>query len=142
MSRCDNAEAIRLFAESCEALNDFERVLRNNSAFSNVRSSADIRNYASGWRLEKYVEAEISATRGLWAAWCLELGQTDDCHWLVESGVNISHSGVNIGFPDYVAKNTQELRAALNQAVDALIASAEKRHKFSREIERLRSDFN
>lgn len=141
MSCSDDTGAIELFAECSEALNEFSRNLRDIPAFGEVRTGTDIRNYDSGWRLEKYIEAELAGKKGLWAVWWLELGQRDSS-WVVETSVSVSHSDVYMGNPEHIAKNTQELKMALKQSVDMLIASAEKKHAFFREIKKLQTDNN
>jgi hypothetical protein len=38
-----------------------------------ARTGADIRQYESGWRLEKWVEAQLDPAGDLWPAWWLRL---------------------------------------------------------------------
>ena len=82
-------------------MNEFSRTLRKS--FTLVRTGADIRSYEKrGWRLEKWVEAELDSTEGLWAAWWIEMGATEN-GWIVESQLAISPDILFIGLADRLA---------------------------------------
>ncbi len=136
MPKENDASAIQLFAESCEALNNFARTLWDNNIFGNTFTGADIRNYESGWRLEKYVESEVAAERGLSAAWWLELGQRDS-KWIVASNVSVGHSELHIDLPEHVAIDITELKYALEKSVNDLIATTNPDSNFVREVKKL-----
>ena len=55
----DEIQMFELFAAACDRLNEYARTLDASRRFFDVRTGADIRNYQSGWRLEKWIEADI-----------------------------------------------------------------------------------
>src|SRR5437660_12468940 len=75
------------FAAACERLNEFARSLRSDSRFGVVRTGADIRAYSYGWRLEKWVEAQLRGGE-LFAVWWIEFGPRAD-DWITESHIAI-----------------------------------------------------
>jgi hypothetical protein len=123
------SKSIEIFCEACEWLNDYARNLRSSERFRTVVTSADIRDYRSGWRLEKCIEAELDQKEGLFACWWLELGYQDG-HWLVSSNLSISHSDVYFEFPDRFAETVEELKTRLNKAVCELKNSLESHDGF------------
>lgn len=127
--------AIELFAKCCEQINDFARDLRHEGIYQEVRTGADIRNYESGWRLEKYIEAELDANQGLWLAWWLELGLKDD-KWIVSANVSVSHTDLFFELPDHLAVDEEQLKISLQKAVSDLKAAVTPDSKFGMEIEK------
>jgi hypothetical protein len=114
---------IELFAIACEKLNDFARSMSSPSLFRTGRTFADIRNYASGWRLEKYVEASVWGREDEVAAWCLELGKEE--RWIVQASVNLAHSEIYLELVNSFAETEEELELALNKAITVLVSEAE-----------------
>jgi len=108
---------IFLFAQACEELIDFAVSLRGRPEFANVTTGADIRNYKSGWPLEKWIEAEIVGSDGAYAVWWLELGSPDGKSWCVDSYVGISPEGEDFPYPDRLAHSVLELREHLSATV-------------------------
>lgn len=100
------------FALACERMNEFSQSLTQSSHFASVRAGADIRNYESGWRLEKWVEAEIDRVEGLWAAWWLELGPRKD-GWMIESHLAVSPDISFIPLKDRFAASCDELEGSV-----------------------------
>ena len=119
---------IELFAMACEKLNDFARSINPPSLFRTGRTFADIRNYASGWRLEKYVEASVWGRKDEIAAWCLELGKKE--RWIVQASVNLAHSEIYMELINSLAETEEEIESALNKAVMLLVAEAQVGSKF------------
>ena len=74
----DDVQIFELFAAACDQIDEYARTLDASRQFFDVRTGADIRNYRSGWRLEKWIEADIHkggvAGGGFTAVWWLELG--------------------------------------------------------------------
>lgn len=138
-SGCEAACAIELFAQCCERLNEFARDLREQKRYGDVRTHADIRHYAHGWRLEKSVEAQVAVGDDHIVAWCIELGRADG-KWLVVSSVNVSHSDIYRDLGDRTASSAGQLESALDEAVTALVSMAERDSEFSRAVERLSND--
>lgn len=131
--------AIEFFAQCCEQINDFARDLRREGIYREVRTGADIRKYESGWRLEKYIEAELDADQGFWLAWWLELGLKDD-KWVVSANVSVSHSDLFYELPDRFAADEKQLKASLQKAVSDLKAAVIPDSKFGIEIEKFRKE--
>jgi hypothetical protein len=128
---------IGLFAMACERLNDFARSLRKQSVFGNVKSRADIRRYEDGWRLQKWVEAELDPLEGLWAAWWLEVGPSSTGGWIIESSLSVSPDGIFIGLQDANVNTTEELERCLTVTVDDLEAALEHNTEFAEEVRKL-----
>ena len=53
-------QMFELFAAACERLIEYGIKLRASGRFFDVRNGAGTRNYQSGWRLEKWIEADIN----------------------------------------------------------------------------------
>ena len=132
------SSAIKVFAKTCEGMNDFSRSLWESDIFTNARTGSDIRYYESGWKLEKYVESEVAADNGLSAAWWLELGQQGE-KWVVASNVSVSHSEVYIDLPEYFASNVDELQLALRQSLDGLIGTVAEGSEFIEKVKKLQN---
>jgi hypothetical protein len=130
MNSSATPDVIDAFARSCESLNDFARDLRKRHSTVNVRTGADIRKYQNGWRLEKYVEADVDPNAGKTAAWWLELGWADDT-WMVSSNVNVSHTDIHIELPVRHAKDAAELQAVLEDTISQLIGMAHEDNPFA-----------
>ena len=130
------ARAIELFARCCERLNEFARDLREQKRFGDVRTHADIRYYADGWRLEKSVEADLAPADGHIVAWCIELARVGD-EWRVASSANASHSEIYRDLGDRMASSVAQLERALDEATVELISMAERDSEFCRAVERL-----
>jgi hypothetical protein len=129
--------AIGQFALACEQMNDFARSLRSESVFGTVRTGADIRYYENGWRLEKWIEAELEPSQGLWSAWWLELGPHPD-GWIVESSLSISPDALFLGFEDRTATSLVELEQCLADSVDNLKRSTSENPQFLEYLRRYR----
>lgn len=125
--RC--SEIIDYFAESCERMNEYSRTLDRKKLYRQVTAGANIRRFLSGWKLEKYVEAELSSAEGLWACWWLELGY-EEGQWHVSTSVSISHSDTDIELMDSKVNTPEELRSCLNAALDELEAALEQNTAF------------
>src|SRR5262245_28599728 len=123
------------FALACERMNEFARSLRGSSLFGTVSAGADIRYYESGWRLEKWVEAELDRAEGMWAAWWLELGPTKD-GWIVESHLSTGPDGLFIGLEDRLAASPKELEEHLSAVVEDLKHALQQNSEFAEEIKR------
>jgi hypothetical protein len=128
ISNASSDKAIELFAKACERLNDFSRDLWESSLYVNALTSSNIRNYLQGWRLEKYVEANLQNSPEDSVSWCLELGKPD--HWLIHADVSVAHGGVYMEVMDCLVETDAQLEIALNRAVDALIAEAKEDSAF------------
>jgi hypothetical protein len=129
--------AIGLFASASERLNDFARSLRMQSAFSKVKSPADIRQFEDGWRLQKWVEAELDSSEGLWAEWWLEVRPSSDGGWILESSLSVSPDGIFIGLQEANVHTLDELERYLTLAVDDLEAALEQNIEFAEEVRKL-----
>ena len=127
------------FALACEQMNEFARTMCRSRRFATVTTGQDIRYYRGGewsrggWRLEKWVEAELDKDEGLWAAWWLELGPHER-GWLVESDVTICPDIFSAGLDDRMATSPQELGKQLNAAVDDLINALDRNKQFAEEV--------
>lgn len=124
---------IGLFAQACERMNDFARSIRQSSRFGTVITGADIRYYESGWRLEKWVEAELSADECLWACWWLELGP-DPNGWTVSSHLSISHDEFSMDLGDRFAASLPQLDEQLVAAVEVLANALESNQQFANSV--------
>lgn len=129
--------AIRIFAKSCEVINEFARGLREYGVFDSVKTGADIRDYESGWRLEKYVEAVVVPDEGFVAAWWLELGERGG-RWVVESNVSVSHTEIGLTLPERTAPDILSLERILKETVDELTSTAHQEHSFMKELLKLK----
>ena len=131
-------EAIDAFASSCELLNGFARDLRQRLGSAPVRTGADIRKYNNGWRLEKYVEAELEPEEGHTAAWWIDLGWADE-KWVVSSNVSVSHTDIHIELPERYTTDSANLREILTETIDQLIGMTEKENAFATRFRRFLS---
>lgn len=131
------AGAIESFAIVCELLNDYARTLRSTAAFPEVRTGADIRHFSHGWRLEKWVEAELNREEGHWACWWIELGATGG-HWLIDTHLSISHHPLFISLQEAQAVPADQLRPQLLRATEELTRALETNATFAREIAQLK----
>ena len=128
--------AIGLFAQACESLNEFARSLRASTLFNNVRSGADIRYYETGWRLEKWVEADIDqAKESDVVVWWLELGAGESGGWLLESHLAITPEGEFINLPTRVANLVTDLEEQLRISVEELITALNSNPEFAKAVE-------
>lgn len=103
------------FAMACEQLNAFARSLWSDPRFTTVQTGADIRHYASGWRLEKWVEAQLKGG-DLCAAWWIEFGP-GDAGWKIESSVAINPDDFHLEFDPFVTTSDEEVKRELPQAL-------------------------
>ena len=122
--------AIKAFAFYCEKLTEFSTALRNSGQFYAVRSGADIRLYSTGWRLEKWVEAQIDQKDGLWGCWWLELGSEND-GWVVQSNLSISNNEYYRDLLSKTAISPDELEAVLAESVRGLINALSDSKEFA-----------
>jgi hypothetical protein len=123
------------FASACERMNEFARSLHQSSRFVSVRTGADIRNYESGWRLEKWVEAELDRAEGLWAAWWLELGRGER-GWVIQSHLAISPDVLFVGLMDELATSPEEIEKLLSAAVENLKDALNQNQQFAEEVKK------
>lgn len=130
--------AIGLFARACESLNEFARSLRASTLFNNISAGADIRYYETGWRLEKWVEAEIDQHKESGVVWWLELGAGEPGGWLLESHLAITPEGEFINLPARVANSLTELEEQLRLSVDELITALDRNQEFAKAVEEAR----
>jgi hypothetical protein len=128
------AQIIESFAEACERMNSFARALRAQGWFGVIRTGADIRKYESGWRLEKFIEAELNSEKGEWACWWLEIGLRKG-QWLISSNISITNSEIHLEFEDRQAGSNEELKICLNSAVSDLEDSLNYESDFKRAVE-------
>jgi len=126
--------AIGLFARACESLNEFARSLYASTRFNNIRTGADIRYYETGWRLEKWVEAEIGQTQESVVVWWLELGAGESGGWLLESHLAITPEGEFITLPTRVAGSLTDLEEQLRVSIEELITALDRNHEFARAV--------
>ena len=125
--RC--SKIIDYFAESCERMNDFQRTLDRTNQFRQVTSGSNIRKYLDGWKLEKWIEAELNPLEGLWACWWLELG-FENGQWLVHTNVSISHSDTELDLTHSKVDTPDALRHCLNTALNELEIALDKNSAF------------
>jgi hypothetical protein len=125
------------FALACERMNEFAQSLRRSSLFMTVRVGADIRNYESGWRLEKWVEAELDKDKDLWAAWWLEFGLCKD-GWIIESHLAVSPDAFFFAFENRIATSPQEFGQQLLGVIADLEHSLEQNQQFAEEVRKKR----
>ena len=131
MEQSDNESSpTGYFASACGRMNDFAQSLRQSSVFVSVRTGANIRHYESGWRLEKWVEAELDRTEGLWAAWWLELGPRGN-GWFIESNLAISPDILFLGLEDRIAATPDDVRRQLSLAIEELTYALQRNQRFS-----------
>jgi hypothetical protein len=123
------------FALACERMNEFARTFRDSCRFETVRTSADIRYYENGWRLEKWVEAELNKGEGLCVAWWLELGPYER-GWIVETHIAISPDIFFAGLEERTATSVQELRQQLIFVVDKLKKALDQDKQFADEVQK------
>jgi len=123
---------------ACEHMNEYARLLRGSSEFESVRTGADIRYYESGWRLEKWIEAELDKDEGLWAAWWLEFGAHED-GWIIESHLAISPDVFFAGLEDQIVTSNQEIGGQLELVVDDLKNALVKNQQFADEVRKRRT---
>ena len=133
----NEVSAIELFSNCCELLNTYELELAERWKPIDVKSGADIRKYNCGWRLEKYLEANISPEEGNIATWWIELGYIEG-RWVVSSNVNISHTEIYIELPDMYSENIIDLKSSLEESVALLQSMTESDNPFSDEINKKR----
>lgn len=114
-----NSIVIETFAKACEELNEYAQKLRRDDTFPEVTTGADIRYLAQGWRLRKFVEAQLNANEGFWAGWWLELGGDGD-KWVVSSNLSISHTDTFFEVDELECGSVEELVAAINTALGHL----------------------
>lgn len=125
---------IGLFARACENLNEFARSMRESSLFSSVRTGSDIRYYETGWRLEKWVEAEINKAEERWVVWWLELGH-ESGKWILESHLEITPEGEFINLPKRVAESPTELKEQIRATVEELTTALVHNREFASAVE-------
>lgn len=138
MSREDhNSLVIEAFAEVCESLNEYAQKLRRVNAFPQVTTGADIRHLVQGWRLRKFVEAQLSASEGFWVGWSIELGG-DGNKWVVSSNVSISHTDVFFELDEAEFESVDELLAALKVALNHLTNALDDHDGFREAVAKMK----
>jgi hypothetical protein len=139
MPLCDNDQPLcttGYFALACEKMNDYGRALRAG-VFDTVKSSANIRYYEQGWRLEKCVEAELNRAEGLWAAWWLEFGPSKG-GWIIESSVSVSPDVLHYTYESRFVTSVPEFAEQIDLAVGELKVALQENQSFAEEVQRIR----
>lgn len=132
--------AIGLFARACEDLNEFARSMRESSLFSSVRTASDIRYYQTGWRLEKWVEAEINKAEERWVVWWLELGH-ESGKWTLESHLEITPEGEFINLNKRVVESPTEVHEEIRATVEELTTALVRNPEFASAVENASSSY-
>ena len=127
------SRVIGVFADFCENMNEFSRRLSSQHQNRAVHTGADIRKYAQGWRLEKYIEMPIDDVAGKVAAWWVELGQEDD-KWAVSSSVSVSNTDIYMDLPVLHASDAEELQDAFSEVIQLFTQIGEQENRFSAAI--------
>jgi hypothetical protein len=127
--------ALRELAHACERLNDFARTLDRTGRFKSVTTSTDLRSYLTGWAFEKYVEASLPGEDPLTAVWMLELRATEGGLELTANG-SISHGDYDQDLHAEQVKS-EDLGAALERTVAALVGSYGDDQRFRQEVDRV-----
>lgn len=142
----DDVQLFALFAEACEQLIEYEIKLRASGRFFDVRSGAGIRNYRSGWRLEKWIEADIYkggvAGGGFCALWWLELGPGNPSGLMLDATLSVDPDHSYISLPSRTAVTLSEFKEALAAVVYELETALENNAEFIQAIETARADAN
>jgi len=128
-----NSLVIETFAKVCESLNEYAQQLRRVEAFPKITTGADIRYLKQGWKLQKFVEAQINASEGFWAGWWIELCSRDQ-GWVVSSSVSISHTDVHIELDEAEIDSVDELVQCLNSALEHLTKALDNHDGFKQAV--------
>ena len=125
-------------ARACEELNAFAGTLRQSAAFKGATTGTDLRLYRSGWKFEKYVEAQLNPKEGYVAVWWLELSEEDHL-WKIVGNTSISYGDFNEDVAAVITTD-DELDTGLSRIVKALIESSAPGHPFRLKIDQLLRD--
>jgi hypothetical protein len=135
----DVIQVFELFATACDQLNDYARSLRNSGRFFDVRTGTGIRNYQSGWRFEKWIEADIHkggvAQGGFCAVWWLELGPGEPSGLKLEASLSVNPEHSDIDLPSRTAVTLSEFKEALAEIVNELQNAIEINREFIQAVE-------
>lgn len=135
----DEMQLFESFAAACEQLNDYAITLRASGRFFDVRPGEDIRNYQSGWRLEKWIEADIHkggvAEGGFCAVWWLELGPGEPSGLKLEASLSVNPEHSDIDLPSRTAVTLSEFKEALAAIVNELQNALEINSEFIQAID-------
>lgn len=80
------------------------------------------------------MEAELNPDEGWWAAWWIELGETEGL-WRIETHLSISHSDFFLGLQELMVPRDQ-LQQQLSRCVDELIHALEHNADFIQAVNR------
>lgn len=126
-------------AAVCERLNDFARVLRNDSRLVEVTTSTDIRYYETGWKIEKYVEALLDTENGYAAVWSFELSEEKGA-WRIDTNTSVSYGDYDEEVETRHPNSLTELNSEMTDATTNLIATNETGRPFRAAIESVLPD--
>lgn len=138
----DEMQLFESFAAACEQLNNYAVTLRASGRFFEVRPGEDIRNYQSGWRLEKWIEADLHeggvAKGGFCAVWWLELGPAEPTGLKLDALLYVNPDCSDIDLSSRTAMTLLEFKEAIAAAVNELQTALETNPEFIQAIEAAR----
>jgi len=138
----DHVRMFELFAAACDQLNDHARSLRKSGEFFDVRTGTGIRNYQSGWRFEKWIEADIHkggvGAGGFCAVWWLELGPGEPSGLKIDATLHVNPDHADIDLRSRSAVTLLEFKEAITNVVNELQTALETNSEFIKAIETAR----
>lgn len=138
----EEVQMFELFAAACEQLIEYGIKLRASGRFFDVRNGAGIRNYQSGWRLEKWIEADIHkggvAGGGLCVLWWLELGPGNPSGLMLEATLSVDPDHSYINLPSRTAVTLLQFKEALGAVLHEMETALETNAEFIQAIETAR----
>ena len=138
----EEVQMFELFAEACEQLKMYGIKLRNSGRFFDVQNGAGIRNYESGWRFEKWINADLHkggvTGGGFCALWWLELGPGNPSGLMLEAALSVDPEHTYISLPTRTALTLSEFKEALAAVVHELETALETNAEFIEAIETAR----
>lgn len=139
----DEMQLFELFAAACDQLNDYARGLRKSGEFFDVRTGTGIRNYQSGWRFQKWIEADIHKggveAGGFCAVWWLELGPGDPSGLKIDAILYVSPDHADIDLLSRSAVTLLEFKEMITNVVNELETALETNLEFIEAIETARA---
>lgn len=124
-------------AQACEKVNAFAVELRANKMFSSVTTGTDLRDYKSGWKFEKYVEAQLDPNLGTVAVWWLDLSK-ENGRWKIAGNTSISYGNYDEDVAIEIVE-IDKLDVGISRVIQALFDSYKPEHVFRQTIEKLLS---
>jgi hypothetical protein len=128
--------ALAALAKAFEEMNEFARTVERDARFERVTTGTDLREYRTGWTLEKYVEAYLNTSDGSAAVWWLEVSE-DDRRWKTYSKISVSYGELDEDLDTRFADSVDEFLHDLQLAVSALIATYRDHEGLASEISRI-----